>query len=272
MRKAVASLFASLAIAACVGSDPNPSSSTPTSEAGTSTPGDDAGNGGGDGSSTDGAVVGTGDAGDAGDASTCIAPSAPARILFLNKGGGVYTAGNDDSRTNKSAIVDSSYSVTAWSPQATVWQTLVDCVKGKLAPFNVSVTDVDPGASAEHVEIAFAQAAFFNQFAASSPSVGPLTCGVAANAIGFVSQTHAETSPANGCSAATQLYGYAMGLEAVSACPDAMTFDYTSCNDAAFSKVPLSCGTTAPANCQCATGTMQTSYNRMLAVLGPRCL
>jgi hypothetical protein len=268
MRSALAALVTLSVLVAC-GSDEAPAS--PSSDGGSTAT--DGGGGVSDASSNDGATAADGDADggiDASDATPCTPPSTPPRILFLNKNGGTYTPELDDSRTNKSSIVNQQTSITAWSVAAPTWTGIVDCVKQKLAPFNVTVTDADPGATAAHVEVVFAQndPSIFN----GAPSVAPSSCSIKENAVCYVSQAHAEANATNGCAAAAQVYGFVMGLEFVSTCPDAMAFDYAACATASFSKTPLACGTTEAASCTCGAGTTQTSFDKMLAVLGPRCL
>lgn len=222
-------------------------------------------------SSADGGADPDMDSGDAGaDAISCTPPSAPPKVVFLNRGGGVYTPGIDNSPTNKTSLVNGSTTVTPWAIANAAWQTLLACVNQKFAPFNVTITDVDPG-DTEHIEVVFAQASVSALSGASS--VAPFTCNVVPNAIAFVSQAYAEANPIEGCAAVAASVGYSLGVEAVAVCPDAMSFAQTSCPSAGFTNVALSCGSNTPANCQCVSGaTTQNSYARLLAITGPRCL
>lgn len=219
----------------------------------------------------------TGDAdasgGDAsGDAASCIAPATPARVVFLNSGGGTYTPGAADSRTNKTPLVSTAETATAWTISSASWKTLRDCVEQKFAPFNITVTEVDPGASAEHIEIVFAQASL--PALAGTSFIAPLTCAVVPNGVAFVSQAYADANPTNGCAAVAAAVGYTLGLESVVACPDAMSFTQTSCASTGFTNVALQCGTSTAVACQCGGAgiTQQNSYARMMSIVGPRCL
>ena len=53
--------------------------------------------------------------------------------------------GNDDSRTDSSSIPETQAVLTAYPHGSTSWNTLVQCVKDMYAPFDIQVTDVDPG-------------------------------------------------------------------------------------------------------------------------------
>lgn len=219
-----------------------------------------------DGGATEIEAGGSQDAGP--DAPPCTPPATPPVVVFLNKDGGTYTPGFDDSRTNLSSIVNQTTVAPAWTVTPGAWQTLLDCVKQKFAPFNVQVTDVDPG-NAAHFEIAFVHDGFLG-FAA--PAVAPFKCDMVPNGIGFVVQSYADANPANACALAVYNVANMLGIEPVAACPDAMSFDVASCPSAPFSNTPLPCGTNAPANCMCGGGTTQTSFAKMLAAAGPRCL
>lgn len=79
------------------------------------------------------------------------------RTIFLNrcKGGcKVDSAGDSDSRTNKSSIGGGMLS--AFSQGDTTWNGVVQCMKQTFSRFNVDITDVDPGPFANHFEIMIA--------------------------------------------------------------------------------------------------------------------
>src|SRR5262245_51769619 len=78
------------------------------------------------------------------------------KIIFLNRcvGGCKVTNGFTDSRTNKSSI--GAGTLTAFSYGDASWNGVVACMKKVMDPFNVTVTDVDPGPNVDHFEIMIA--------------------------------------------------------------------------------------------------------------------
>ena len=62
-------------------------------------------------------------------------------------------SGSDDSRTDRSSI--GSGLLQAFNCGDTVWQQVVSCMKDVFSPYNVTITDVDPG-TATHLEIKIA--------------------------------------------------------------------------------------------------------------------
>jgi hypothetical protein len=210
-----------------------------------------------------------GDATDAADAAKCTPPAAAPVVVFLDRAGGTWTPGATDSRTNTSALVDQSTFVPAWSVAPASWTTLMACVAKKFEAFNVKVTDVDPNADS-HIEIVFAPGNL--SLFSGATSNGPLTCTVLRNSVAFVSTNYAEANLDNGCAAVASQVGYSLGLESVTACPDAMSFPQASCPTAGFTNTALSCGNSVAQACGCQAGTTQNSYARLLAVTGPACL
>jgi hypothetical protein len=76
-------------------------------------------------------------------------------VLFLNScrpDGCHLKSGNTDSTTDTSDIVGGNVTLGAFSDGDAKWAQVVDCVKNVMAPFNITVTDQDPGA-APHFEV-----------------------------------------------------------------------------------------------------------------------
>ncbi len=99
-------------------------------------------------------------------------------VIFMNKctGGCLVSRGPDDSRTNRSSIVNSGGTLPAFPYSADVWTQVMTCMQGTFAPFNVTITDVDPG-SADHLEVLVgnnAPSAF--GFGSGTGGVAPFAC------------------------------------------------------------------------------------------------
>jgi hypothetical protein len=103
-------------------------------------------------------------------------------ILYLNrcKSGCVVHSGATDSRTDHSDI--GSGTLTAFSESDATWTSVVNCVKSVMMPFNIQVTDVDPGSTVDHFEVMIAGSP--NQIGLPSsvggiadfPCIGPGQC------------------------------------------------------------------------------------------------
>jgi hypothetical protein len=78
--------------------------------------------------------------------------------LFLNRcpnGCPVKVGNTSDSTTDVSDIAGANTMLSAFNGGDAKWGQIMSCVKGIMAPFNITVTDVDPGA-APHFEVMIA--------------------------------------------------------------------------------------------------------------------
>lgn len=82
--------------------------------------------------------------------------AAPYNTIFLNPctSGCTITPGTSNSLTDRWPI-NSTRTLTAFPYGDEVWQQVMECVKDVFEPYNVQITDVDPG-SANHFEIMIA--------------------------------------------------------------------------------------------------------------------
>ena len=191
---------------------------------------------------------------------------AAAPVIFLDRceGGCTYHPGFDDSRTNTSSIVTQTSQLSAFQYGDPSFAAVLACVRQTFAPFAVEVTDVDPG-SADHYEIAVAGTSQEIGGIAGNTAVAPFVCGGTSNGIAFAFANTIGDAPDAICWAAAQGAGFLLGLDAVYACGDVMTF-LPGCLPKSFLDADSQCGTNAPQPCLCG-GTTQNSYQKLLALL-----
>ena len=79
---------------------------------------------------------------------------ARSRTIFLNRSGVTLRPGVNDSRLQTSSIVETATSITPWEIDDAMWEETMDCMRGLFAPFDVVVTDADPG-MVPHIEGVF---------------------------------------------------------------------------------------------------------------------
>ncbi len=157
--------------------------------------------------------------------------------LFLNNckpAGCVVRTGATDSRSDTSDI--GSGTLSAFAGSDTEWQTIMTCVKTALQPFNITVTDVDPG-MVDHFEVMIAgMPQQIGQPCSSSGCVlgiadylcnqQPMNCGAEfiPNALVFA---FANTMPADStlwCGTAVQEISHAWTLDHSTPSDDPMTY------------------------------------------------
>ncbi len=76
-------------------------------------------------------------------------------VLFLNDclpSGCTVRVGDTDSRVDTSELASATSNISGWPYSTAAWNSVVSCVTQTMAPFNLKVTDTDPG-TAEHFEV-----------------------------------------------------------------------------------------------------------------------
>ncbi len=187
------------------------------------------------------------------------------RILFLNrcKGGCTLTPGADNAIENTSQIVPQTVTLPEFPYGDDVWDEVVACVRDQYSPFNINVTDNDPGTIPHFESIVAGDAA---AVAPGSGGIAPFSCGVLGNSINF---TFPETLGGNAqilCEVVAQESGHVMGLEHIMLCEDPMTY-LSGCGPKKFRDITADCGEFSPVACEC--GGKQNSVQHLLDIFGP---
>jgi MYXO-CTERM domain-containing protein len=193
-------------------------------------------------------------------------------LIYLNNcmpSGCTVYPGNDDSLTAHSSIPQSQAHLAAWGWGQDSWNQLVACVQGMYAPFNVQVTDQDPGPSVNHFEL---------MVGGTSANVGISNAGGVApfipcdgqlqdNVISFVFA--AETSdPDYLCWAAAQETSHVFGLDHEMNAQDPMTYLTPPVKKPGFQNSDTPCGEYNNRTCWCGQPT-QNSAQYLMDTMGP---
>lgn len=187
-------------------------------------------------------------------------------ILFLQRcaGGLTIYPGNGGSVANESNIVGGTINFPPFPYGDAAWNDVVERTRNIFAPFNITVTDVDPG-NVSHDEAVVCGDGAMAGFAGAG-GVAPFSCGVINNPITF---TFADTLGNN-----TQLIAEVIGQEAAHAwgldheylCEDPMTY-LSGCGPKTFQDVNAQCGEYSPRACSCG-GNTQNSYQHIINTFG----
>jgi hypothetical protein len=191
----------------------------------------------------------------------------PGSIIFMNKNGGTYYGANfEDATSNQSTIVNGTDNVPPFPYSAAVWDDVMDCMQEIFAPYDVVITDVDPG-NVEH----------FESVVTSEPSaigqpnyvggVAPFSCGVIDNAIVWTFASVWGPSARDICETAAQETAHAFGLDHEYYCPDPMTYLF-GCGNKAFRDYNAPCGEDGPRSCTCGGASTQNSHDEIMAIFG----
>ena len=201
-------------------------------------------------------------------------PSVPGHIqagqvlVYMNRDGGTFTVGANDARTNRSSIPNQTTTIAPWQVSDTGWQDVMSCVREIWAPYNVVITDQDPG-NVPHFESVVAGHPNDVGMANGVGGVSPFTsnCSVIDNSIVF---TFAEVYGSNYraiCETAAQEIAHSFGLDHEYLCEDPMTY-LGGCGAKTFQNTAAPCGEDGPRECACG-GTTQNSVQMLLDRIGP---
>lgn len=193
----------------------------------------------------------------------------PSVIIYMNRSGGTYYGGGwNDSRTNQSSIISGTKTLAPYPYDEASWQQVMKCFRDLWAPFNVEVTDVDPG-NVPHVEsVVTGSSPQSAGFDAQTGGVAPFTCGILDTAIVYTFAGVWGNSPRNICETAAQESAHAFGLDHENYCPDPMTYKF-GCGDKYFRDYDAPCGEFSNRNCYCG-GSTQNSHRMLLGLFGAR--
>ena len=174
---------------------------------------------------------------------------AQSRIVYLNKNGVTLAPGNNDARTNRSTIVTQTTAIPAWNVSATNWQATVTCMRELFAPFDVQITDTDPG-NVPHMEAVFGGTPGQVGMDANVAGVSPFTldCVVIENSVVFTFTGAFQFTPRQACEIMAQEVAHSYGLDHELLASDPMTYLQYNGNRS-FKDMAASCGESTARPC-----------------------
>lgn len=190
--------------------------------------------------------------------------------VYLSRFGGTYVPGADDSTMNSSSILQDTSELPAYPYGPASWTSLMGCVADKLAPFDVHLTDEDPG-DEEHLEIVVTTTTSTIGVSFDATSGGPAACEFNRKAVAYVfaqAVDNGDTPTGALCGSAARVIGLMANLDSVAECSDLMTHSTDEGCGQEFSDLDVACGDVGGAReCMCG-GATQNSHQQMLQVFG----
>jgi hypothetical protein len=196
------------------------------------------------------------------------------RIIFIHKcgpGGCSVTPGAEDSRLDRSSIPNSAVTLDMFKQTDEVWNRMMTCVKATFAPFDVTITDVDPGNVPHFENMVGGRGSQLHPDFASAGGVSPFTCDEIPNAISFTFDVYGP-DPDQLCWTVSQEVAHSFGLDHEYNASDPLTYLNGGPSMKRFQATDSPCGeyTSRPCDAKCpGVGATQNSYERILAFFGP---
>jgi MYXO-CTERM domain-containing protein len=204
-------------------------------------------------------------------APTSAAAHARSRTLYLNRAGGTLTPGANNSQANTSSLVDQASTIAGWDVDDAMWAATMSCVRAMWAPFDVDITDADPGTT-PHVEVHIGGSPTSIGFPPKIGGVAPmaLDCSIVEHSIVFVFPVNLRDDPQIVCEVVAQEVGHSFGLDHELEPADPMTY-LSYAGERTFQDRTVACGETTARPCgingsYCRAN--QNSYQLLLDRLG----
>ena len=174
----------------------------------------------------------------------------------------------DDSRQNKSGIAATNTTISAFTQSQETWNRLMSCVRATFAPFDVMITDVDPGTVTPHFEhIVGGRPTELDPTLTNAGGVAPRTCNELPNAMTFTFDVYGDDSDTL-CWTAAQEIAHAFGLEHELNAKDPLTYLQGNLPKR-FQANDAQCGEGIPRVCNCTTNGLQNTYTHIYDMFGP---
>jgi uncharacterized protein (TIGR03382 family) len=193
------------------------------------------------------------------------------RVIYLRRcppSGCLLHPGMDDSRTDTSSIVASNATLSGFTQSQDVWDRLLACMRATYAPFNIGVTDVDPGNVPHFEHVIGGRPTELSPSFAGAGGVAPFTCDEIPNAITFTFDVYGADPDAL-CWTAAQETAHAFGLEHEYNANDPMTYLKGGPLMKRFQTEDSPCGEYQTRTCECTGGATQNSYVHIVTMFGP---
>ena len=200
------------------------------------------------------------------------AAAALSKVIYLNRTGVTVMPGPSDSRINRSSVAELPVTIPAWNPTDAVWTDTVACLVGMFAPFDVELTEVDPGLT-PHIEAVFGGHPTLFGMGPRVGGVAPLssTCSVVENAMVFTFTDILVSKGQFVCETMAQEIAHAYGLDHEMLAADPMSYLRHN-GKRTFQDEMAACGEAMPRPCGIGMSScraQQNSYAILLERLGP---
>jgi MYXO-CTERM domain-containing protein len=198
---------------------------------------------------------------------------AVSRIIYLNRciGGCNIASGPNNAISNSWPTTPPGGAVLSeFQHGEQVWQDVMNCVRETYAPYNVTITDVDPGGVPHHEAIV----AGTNVENGDDMMVLGRAAGVGCNPVNNVmSMNYANSHPPDGqyiCETVAQESAHTWGLDHAYHCSDPMTY-LPNCGGSGrkfFRNKNFPCGEFSERECGYCGGPTQNSHLRLFGMFG----
>lgn len=192
-------------------------------------------------------------------------------ILYLNRcvGGCTVMPGSNDSRKDTSTVFDDPVTLSEFAHGDEVWDAMVECVREVMLPYDVTVTEEDPGEDALYLEAMIAGTSEEAGLGAQVVGISPIACTPLSHTISFTFANSHNADARMICETVAHEAGHTLSLDHEVACDDLMWWTTEGfCGPKYFRNSFEFCGDEQPAECHCG-GVFQNAHEKLLDAFGP---
>lgn len=167
---------------------------------------------------------------------------AQTRLIYMNRSGVTLRPGLNNSSLQTSSIVESMTEITPWEIEDEDWADTMDCMRDMFSPFDVQITDQDPGMTT-HLEAVFGGHPNDVGLPDNVAGISPFTtnCSVIENSVVFTFTDILPDDPRLMCEVMAQEIAHSYGLDHQMLASDPMSYlDYDG--DRVFQDEDAFCG------------------------------
>lgn len=190
------------------------------------------------------------------------------QIVYLNRcvGGLTLNPGlEDNSIGNVSSILSAPVSFPQYPFGDAEWNAIVEGVREIFSPFNIMVTDVDPGNTPHDEAVVCGNSSVSPDFL-DAAGIAPFACGLIPNAITYTFPETIGNDRRFTIETIAQEVAHGWGLDHSFKCEDPMTY-LLECGDKSFQDGDFPCGEYEARACDCG-GPTQNTYRYISELFG----
>jgi MYXO-CTERM domain-containing protein len=182
-------------------------------------------------------------------------------VIYLNRYGGLFLPGKNDSRVNTTSLIDEPRILPIYNGSDSDWSEVMSCVGDQFQGFRVQVTDKDPGLTPHFEAVVSGEPSDLDQ-ADHIGGLSPfrLDCGVIDNSVVFIFADIFGDQNSRLCEIIAQEVAHSFGLDHQMNCDDPMSY-LGGCGEKRFRNANAQCGEYEERECACG---QQTQNSRVI--------
>jgi hypothetical protein len=183
------------------------------------------------------------------------APGGNPLPIYLNRNGGTFSSGWNDSSANVSSIAYDGAVVPSFDGSNADWATIKSCVTEGYSAFNLWITDQQP-TSGEYIQVVVGGHPSDIGVGSGVGGISPYNCDVIPKSIVFVFSENLYGNQ-NICEVILHEVGHSLSLDHEYLCEDPMTY-LSGCGNKTFQNQDAQCGEYSQRSCDCNRNTQNS--------------